>query len=660
MLRSALAAVAAMAMAAATPGQQATAPGQAPSAARSAPAGVQSAPSAGPPVPADATAGEMSSTGGAVAAKTRVSRQDRDKAQRAFLEGAKEMKQNKPRAAMAAFERAVNLDPQDPRYAASLDVAKQHLVRTLIDQADKDKIMGHFSDAHAAIAEAAEVDPSNPLVEQHAYELARDAAATEPGSRPDAGMAPPIELQPKTGRHSFHLHTGEREVIRQVLAAYGIQPTVDDSVASTSIRFDIDDADFDDIERSLGLATGTFLVPLDPARALVAKNTKENHTKFDRLTAETVYLPGLPTAEMTETVNMAKNLFNMKTATAIPGQSALMVRGPMADLTALNATLDSLRNGHGQVQLDVRMVEVDRTKATNIGMILPTQTTLFNVYSEAASLLQSNSSLVQEIIASGLAAPGDWEAILGILVASGQISSSILSNPFGVFGGGLSMTGVEYQGGSVNLQLNSTDVHSVDQLQLRVADGEEGVIKVGEKYPIETSSYSSLSPTGLNIPGISTAGLSSTLQNLGINASALTAAATEAIPQVQYQDVGLTLDVTPRIEGRRSVSLKFDLKLNQIQGTSINGLPVMSNREYNAITSVPLGQSAVLVSAMSRQLSATLTGIPGLSDIPGFEMSTNKDTNLDYSVLAIVITPHLVRSAQDEFAQKMLLLPPQP
>jgi type II secretory pathway component GspD/PulD (secretin) len=203
-------------------------------------------------------------------------------------------------------------------------------------------------------------------------------------------------------------------------------------------------------------------------------------------------------------------------------------------------------------------------------------------------------------------------------------------------------------------------VHSVDQLQLRVADGEEGVIKVGEKYPIETSSYSSLSPTGLNIPGISTAGLSSTLQNLGVNVSALASAATEAVPQVQYQDVGLTLDVTPRIEGRRSVSLKFDLKLNQIEGTSINGLPVMSNREYNAITSVPLGQSAVLVSAMSRQLSATLTGIPGLSDIPGFEMSTNKDTNLDYSVLAIVITPHLVRSAHDEFAQKMLLLPPEP
>jgi type II secretory pathway component GspD/PulD (secretin) len=649
-----------MAMAAAAPGQQAPAPGQAPSATQSAPAGAPSTPSAEPSVPAAATVGETSSTEATVATKTRVSRQDRDKAQKAFLVGAKEMKQNKPRAAMAAFERAVSRDPQDPRYAASLDVAKQHLVRALIDQADKDKIMGHFSDAHAAVAEAAEIDPSSPMVEQHADELARDVAATEPAVKPDAGMAPPIELQPKTGRHSFHLHTGEREVIRQVLAAYGIQPTVDDSVASTSIRFDVDDADFDDIERSLGLATDTFLVPLDPARVLVAKNTKENHTKFDRLTAETIYLPGLPTAEMTETVNMAKTLFNMKTATAIPGQSALMVRGPTANLTALNATLDSLRDGHGQVQLDVRMVEVDRTKATNIGMILPTQTTLFNVYSEAASLLQSNSSLVQEIISSGLAAPGDWEAILGILVASGQISSSILSNPFGVFGGGLSLTGVEYQGGSVNLQLNSTDVHSVDQLQLRVADGEEGVIKVGEKYPIETSSYSSLSPTGLNIPGISTAGLSSTLQNLGVNVSALASAATEAVPQVQYQDVGLTLDVTPRIEGRRSVSLKFDLKLNQIEGTSINGLPVMSNREYNAITSVPLGQSAVLVSAMSRQLSATLTGIPGLSDIPGFEMSTNKDTNLDYSVLAIVITPHLVRSAHDEFAQKMLLLPPEP
>jgi general secretion pathway protein D len=142
-----------------------------------------------------------------------------------------------------------------------------------------------------------------------------------------------------------------------------------------------------------------------------------------------------------------------------------------------------------------------------------------------------------------------------------------------------------------------------------------------------------------------------------VNLQSLQSAANEVIPQVQYQDIGLTLDVTPRIENAHSISLKFDLKLTALAGSSLNSLPLLNNREYQAITSVNVGESAVLVSALSRQESDALTGIPGLGDIPGFEAATNTNTNFDYSELAIVITPHLVRPTHQQFAQKMVLLP---
>ncbi len=341
-------------------------------------------------------------------------------------------------------------------------------------------------------------------------------------------------------------------MISQVLPAYGIQPTLDDSVGVQQIRFDVDDADFATAEQALALATNSFFVPLDPARALVARDSRANRDKFGREAAETVYLPGMSQDELSQMINVAKNVFAVKTATSDANQGAITIRGPAENLGALNATLNRLLEGRGEVQLDVRMYEIDRTKAVNLGLILPNTTTLFNVYSEARNLLNSNSSLVQEIVSSGLAAPGDWEAILAILIASGQISNSILTQPFGVFGGGLSLTGVIYGGGSLNMQLNSSDVRALDQLQLRVLDGEEATIKSGEKYPIETSNYSSLSPSSLSIPGISTSGLSSTLQNLGVNLSQLQSAAQEAIPQVQYEDIGLTLKVTPRMQDAKT------------------------------------------------------------------------------------------------------------
>ena len=593
------------------------------------------------------------------AGKTHVPKVQRDAAQRAWLDGAKHLEKDDPGAALSAFQQAARLEPGNRRYADAVDIARQHMVHSLVQQADKDRIVGHYADARAAIAEAYRVDPGNPMVAQHLSEVDADQGAGEPALRleePEA--AAPIQLQAQTGRHSFHLNMGEREVIRQVLTAYGIQPSVDDSVGTQTIRYDVDNVDFSEAERTLGLATGNFFVPIDPQHALVAKDTRNNHVKFDRMGLETVYLPGLRTQDLTEIVTMAKNVFAMQTATAAPGQSAITVRGPVEAMPALNATLQNLLGGRPELQLDVRMYEVDRTKATNLGAILPNQWTLFNVFSEARQVLQQNSSLVQQIIASGLAAPGDWEAILATLVGSGQLSNTIFNSPFAVFGGGLTMTGVEFQGGTLNMKLNSSDVRSVDQMQLRVLDGEQGTIKVGERYPIETSSYSSLSGTGgLNIPGLSSAGTSSTLANLGISQAQLEAAATQAIPQVQYQDIGLTLDVTPRLQGRNRVSLKFDLKLNSLQGTSLNGLPVLNNREYQAITSLAVGETSIMTASLSRQESDALTGIPGLADLPGFEGMTNRDANLNYAELAIVVTPHIVHSTQEQFAHKMVMLP---
>jgi general secretion pathway protein D len=641
-----------LALAAAAAGQQTT-PAPAPGADKTAAAPNSTQTTA----PNSAQTSAASATVQAEAAQPQTAKADRNKAQKAFLLGAKDLEHNNARGAVDAFTRAVALDPGNKRYALSLDVARQHLVEDLIQQADKAKIIGHFADARAAIQEAYELDPANPMVAQHAQELAADVGAAAPAVKTGDALAGPTELTPKDGRHSFHLHTNQRDIIRQVMAAYGIQPVLDDSVPQQVIRYDVDDVDFADVERTLPLVTNTFLVPLDPARVLVAKDTKDNRGKFEREAVETMYLPGMPAQDLTDMVTMTKNVFQVPNVTAAPGNGTLTIRAPAGDLTAVNATVMGLLEGRSELQLDVNMYEVDRTRANQMGAILPTETTLFNVYSEAAQLLQQNASLVQQIIASGLAAPGDWPEILAILVASGQISNSILSNPFGVFGGGLTMTGIEYQGGSVNLQLNSSDVHSVDQMQIRVDDGGEGIIKIGEKYPIETSSYSSLSGTGVNIPGLSTAGISSTLQNLGVNLQSLQAAANEVIPQVQYQDIGLTLDVTPRIENARSISLKFDLKLTALAGSSLNSLPVLNNREYQAVTSVSVGESAVLVSALSKQESDALTGIPGLGDIPGFEATTNKNTNFDYSELAIVITPHLVHPSHQQFARKMFLLP---
>ena len=262
--------------------------------------------------------------------------------------------------------------------------------------------------------------------------------------------------------------------------------------------------------------------------------------------------------------NLAKNVLGIQQAAAQPEMGTLTVRAPASTLKALNKTLADLLDGKSEVLLDVKIYEVENTRTRLIGVQLPQTTTVFNVPSELNSVISQNSSLVQQIISSGLANAGDYAAIAAILIASGEVTSSVLTQPFATFGNGLTLTGLATGGITGNLSLNAADTRSLDQVQLRLDDNAEGTIKSGTRYPIITSSYSSIASTSVSIPGITSAGLSSVLSGLGISANSLSTS--QPIPQVQYQDLGLTLKVTPRIERNDDVVLKLDLKIEALQG----------------------------------------------------------------------------------------------
>ncbi len=197
----------------------------------------------------------------------------------------------------------------------------------------------------------------------------------------------------------------------------------------------------------------------------------------------------------------------------------------------------------------------------------------------------------------------------------------------------------------------------IDQVQLRLLDQEEGSLKIGERYPIVTSSYSNLATGSTSIAGITSAGLSNTLQNLGVNLSSLTSAATAAVPQVQYQDIGLILSATPRVEQGRDVALKLKVQVSSLSGTSINSNPIINNRQSDASINVKPGEKTVLFSQLSRSESHALIGIPGLSEIPGFGFGTNRDVDTTQDSLVVIITPHIVRMTHTHPEGEMVLLP---
>lgn len=558
-----------------------------------------------------------------------ISRRRRCRAEKMFLAGAEAMKKNDPRTAEKDFVRANELDPSNRQYLLSAEFARQSTVSQLIQQAKKEKQLRHKNEFLIAIQEVLRLDPQNPMVTGLIETLGTDASA-QPATVHIASSeaSTPIELMPAKGQHTFYLRTAAYDMIRQVLNAYGIQATIDASVRDRIVHFSADNVDFAESADLVRLVTGTFFVPLDTLHVLVLADTKENRSKYERQVMETIYLSGLDASELNDMANIARNIFGAEHAVIQAGENTMTVRMQESDLAALNETYAELLGGRSELQLEVRLYEIEKTKATNVGVVLPSSVTMFNVPSELNSVLQNNASLIQQLLASDPALAGNYAGILAALIASGALSGTVFNNPFAVFGGGLTLTGIEWNATSVNMLLNSADTRSLDQLQLRVLDQEEATIRSGERYPIMISSYSGL------------AGSSSS---------------SSTIPQIQYEDLGLTLKVKPHIESETAISLNLNLKVASLAGSTINNIPVLNDRQYTGVVSMRPGDSVMVASTISKQDSLEITGVPGLNDIPGFG-TTNRQNTQDIMELVILITPHIVRLAHRKTMGPMLML----
>ena len=575
----------------------------------------------------------------------KVTGSDRRRATKLYLQATKLFEKQQYDEAMRDYQEAAELDPGNVNYGAATEVARSHEVTELIQTAAKARIRGDKTAEQAALQKAEALDPHNIEVAAHLDEIAEDVATAQTKSLYDQGvnsLAPAPSLEPMPGTHSFHLKTDRRTLIQSVYRSFGIEASVDQTVTGPPVRFDMDDATFAQASQAVNMATDSFTVPLDAHRALIAKDSRENRQQYMREEFETIYLGGMATAEMTEIATMAKNVFQLQQVVVQQGSGTLTVRATTDRLNAFNATLRQLLDGRSQVLLNVRLIQLAHNNQRNTGVQPPQQITAFNVYAEEQSILNQNQALVQQIISSGLASPGDTLAILGILLASGQVSSSLFQNGIALFGGGLTLSGVTPPPAKFNLSVNSSESRELDDIQLHLGDGEEGTVKSGSRYPIETSQFSNLGTSGISIPGLTTAGTSGSLSSLLSQLNS----GSQTIPQIEYQDLGLTFKATPRVVRNGDVALTMDMKIVALGGSSLNGVPILNNRSYSGVVTLKDGAGVVIVSEVDKEESRALSGLPGLTEIPGLNTVTDTDVQRSYASLLIIITPHVIRGTQ--------------
>ncbi len=143
--------------------------------------------------------------------------------------------------------------------------------------------------------------------------------------------------------------------------------------------------------------------------------------------------------------------------------------------------------------------------------------------------------------------------------------------------------------------------------QVRASDGQAASLRLGDRVPYATGSFQ---------PGVGAVGVSPLVST-----------------QFQFADVGVNVDLTPKIHDEREVSLHIEVEISSVrERIDVGGLeqPVIGQRNVTEDIRVRDGEVTLLGGLTQTQITRTKSGVPGLANIPiikwlGFNDET-KDT----------------------------------
>ena len=574
-------------------------------------------------------------------AQCNPSKHDLKQAKEAFSRGLK-LQKDAPDEAYKEFQQAASLVPRNLEYATAREVAKQQLVYNHIQRGNAELDGGKQVEALADFRNAISLDPTNQFAQQRVRDAVGDAVPEPEAPVSIVDQSPEIRLFPSKNLASFHFRGDSKELLTVIAGSYGISAQLDDSVPSRRVRFDVDNVDFFKAMMIAGDVTKTFWTPVSEKQILLLQDTPENHRLYERMAMRTFYMPGMNSGggagsdapgTMSGIVNLLRNLFEIRYVTPNAVTSSLVVKAPQPVLDAATRFLESLDSNRPEVMLDVHIYQVSHTFARNIGVHIPNDFNLFNIPAGALAALggQNIQDLINQLISSGGINQANNTALSALLAQLQNQQNSIFSQPLATFGGGKTLTGVSLDQLSAQLSLNEGWVKTLDQATLRATQGNEATFRMGSRYPILNASFA---------PVFNSAAISQVIQNNSFQA---------AFPSFNYEDLGLTVKAKPSITADRNVELQLEIDLKALAGQSINGVPIIGNREYKGSINLQDGEPAIVAGQVSHSETRDLAGIPGLSQVPGLnKLTATNEKQIEDDELLVVITPHITRRSMGE------------
>jgi len=561
-------------------------------------------------------------------------------ASKAFHQGEDATRAGNLDEAVTFYRAAVQDDPDNPNYKIALERAMQAASRAHLEKARDFEQKDQLEAALGEYKAAAEYDPSNRLATSKIAALDRTIRERIEASRPPpaiqqmrerarAASAPPALINPNEilSRLQF-TNASLKDVLAFIGSQTGINVTYDREVQDRPTTVQLDGVTLEQALNQIMTMNQLSYKVVSERSIFVFQDTPPKHAQYDEQVVRTFYLSNADPTEISQLLSVIIRLPGIAVQPAIAVNkttNTLTVRATAAVVQILEKIIEQNDKPRAEIVVDVEILEVDRSRVKNYGLQLTPEYAIGALFSPEVSPV---GSVTQTPGTGGTGATGSTGGTTSNNTGQSTAPSAVRPPPLfnlNTISRGVSTADFWMAVPAAIIKFLESDSHTkvVAKPQLRGSEGTKLSFAVGDQIPIVSTSYTPIATGGAGVNPLSS---------------------------YQYKDVGVKVEMTPRVTVEGDIILDLTLEDNQLGADkAVAGVTVPSFVQRTVTTRLRLrdGESNMLAGLIQERDQKSISGFPGAIHLPFFKqlLSSNATQN-DQVEIVMLLTPHIVRTQE--------------
>jgi general secretion pathway protein D len=541
--------------------------------------------------------------------------------------------------ALELYEKAYAAEPRNSQYQMGMRRVRFQAAMAHVDRGEKLRSSGKLEEALNEFQKAYAIDPSLTLAEQEIRrtremidkEKKKKDSPGQAGAPDQRGLTPgqksmkdmeqkaasimaPPELKPITRQISTLKMNNQpiRVLYETVGKLAGINVVFDSEIqpppgGKTTFTIDLSNTTLEEALDYLAVQTRTYWKPLSPNTIFVTNDNVQKRRDFEDYVVKIFYIRNSTTLqELQEISTTVRSVTEIRRAFTYGAQNAILVRGTADQVALAEKLILDLDKPKSEVVVDVVVMEANRGRIRDL----------------AATVTTGGAPGIKLPITYGkgtTVTPPPAGGGTGTDTTLGQIAlnklGSLSTGDFSVAVPGFLFEAV----------MSDSTTRVLQQPQVRAVENQKASLRIGDKIPYATGSFGG--------------GLGS---SVGVGVSPLVST------QFSFAEVGVNVDMIPKIHGRDEVSMHIELEISNVSGhVDIGGVsqPIISQRKIAQDIRVHEGEVNLLGGLMQTQDSKLVAGLPWLANLPVLGvLFGSHHTEKNNGELVIALIPHIIRS----------------